>query len=144
SYSAGTVGDDNLLIMAFGVDDAGVLYVGVANTIRRYAPSAGGFAAPSVAFTQAAPPLNAGIDKVQFSQFRIKGSGANTVIVAGNRDWYGDVDHILTTTDGVTLTERTANNTGSGTGGGGGLSTIVPVLYASSDELSYRSSYPFT
>ena len=143
SYPAGTVGDDRHLNMAFGVDDAGVLYVGVANTIRRYAPGAGGFAAPIVAFTQAAPPPNAGIDKVQFSEFRIKGSGANTVIVTGNRDSYGDVDHILTTTDGLTFTEQTAIPTGRGTGGGG-LSSIVPDIDAPSDNLIYRTSYPST
>ena len=31
-----------------GVDDAGVLYVGVANTIRRYAPNGGGFAKAAI------------------------------------------------------------------------------------------------
>lgn len=143
SYPAGTVGDDRHLNMAFGVDDAGVLYVGVANTIRRYAPSGGSFGSFTVAFTQTAPPPNAGIDKVQFSELRIKGSGANTVIVAGNRDWYGDPDHILTTTDGLSFTEQTAVPTGFGTGGGG-ISSIVPDLDVPTDNLIYRTSYPST
>ena len=143
SYPAGTVGDDRHLNMAFGVDAAGVLYVGVANTIRRYAPSGGGFAASSVAFTQTAAPPSAVIDKVQFSELRIKGSGSNTVIVAGNRDWYGDVDHVLTTTDGLTFTEQTVMPTGFGTGGGG-LSSIVPDIDAPSDNLIYRTSFPST
>ena len=129
--------------MAFGVDDAGVLYVGVANAIRRYAPGGAGFGTFTVAFTQTTPPANAGIDKVQFSELRIKGSGANTVIVAGNRDWYGDVDHILTTTDGLAFTEQTAIPTGFGTGGGG-VSSVVPDLDAPTDNLIYRTSYPST
>jgi len=142
-YPAGTVGDDNHLNMAFGVDDAGVLYVGVGDTIRRYAPSGGGFAAPTLAFT--APGGTPQPSKIQFSEFRIKGSGASTVIVVGNRDWYGDVDRILTTTDGLTFTEQTAIPTGSGTGGGGGgLSSIVPDIDAPSDNLIYRTSYPST
>lgn len=141
TYPAGTVGDDNHLNMAFGVDDAGVLYVGVGDTIRRYAPSGGGFAAPTVAFT--APGGTPQPAKIQFSEFRISGSGTNTVIVAGNRDWYGDVDRILTTTDGLTFTAASEIPTGFGTGGGG-ISSVVTDPTLTGDNVLFRTSYPST
>ncbi len=141
SYPAGTVGDDNHLNMAFGVDSAGVLYVGVGDTIRRYAPSGSGFAAPTVAFT--APGGTPQPAKIQFSEFRVSGSGASTVIVVGNRDWYGDVDRILTTSDGLTYTEATAIPTGFGTGGGG-ISSVLPDPALAGDNVVFRTSYPST
>ena len=101
TYPVGTVGDDNHLNMAFGVAEDGVVYVGVGDTIRRYAPSGSGFGPPTVAFT--APSGTPQPAKIQFSEFRVSGGGPNTVIVTGNRDWYGDVDRILTTVDGDNL-----------------------------------------
>ena len=136
AYPAGTVGDDNHLNMAFGVAGDGVLYVGVGDTIRRYAPSGGGFAAPTVAFT--APGGTPQPDKIQFSEFRISGSGANTVMVAGCRDWYGDVDRILTTTDGLVFTETETIPTG------GGVSSVVPDPAATGDNVLFKTSYPST
>jgi len=141
SYPAGTGGDDNHLNMAFGVSEDGVVYLGVGNTIRRYAPSGGGFAAPTVAFTASGTLPQP--TKIQFCEFRLSGSGANTVLVVANRNWYGDVDRILTTTDGLTFTEATTIPTGFGTGGGG-LSSVVPAADGSGDNVMFRTSFPST
>lgn len=138
TYPAGTIGDDNHLNMAFGVADDGVLYVGVGDTIRRYAPSGSGFAAPTVAFTASGTLPQP--TKIQFSEFRIKGSGKDTVMVVGNRDWYGDMDRILTTTDGLTFTE--AATLATGFGAGGGLSSVVPAVDNPSDNMIFRTGYP--
>jgi hypothetical protein len=141
TYPAGTIGDDNHLNMGFGLSEDGVLYLGVGDTIQRYAPSGSGFAAPTIAFT--APAGTPQPTKIQFGEFRVTGSGASTVIVAGNRDWYGNVDRILTTTDGVTFTEVTAIPTGAGSGGGG-LSSVVPAADNVDDRVIFRTSYPST
>ena len=135
-YPAGTVGDDNHLNMAFGVAGDGVLYVGVGDTIRRYAPSGGGFAAPTVAFT--APGGTPQPAKIQFSEFRVSGSGASTVIVVGCRDWYGDVDRVLTTADGLTYTETETVPTA------GGISSVVPDPAGTGDNVLFKTSYPAT
>lgn len=141
TYPAGTIADDNHLNMAFGVAKDGVLYVGVGDTIRRYAPNGGGFAAPSVAFT--APGGTPQPTKIQFSEFRVSGSGAGTVLVVGNRDWYGDVDRILTTADGLTFTEENSIPTGFGTGGGG-ISSVLPDPALTGDNVIFRTSFPST
>lgn len=136
SYPGSTVGDDNHLNMAFGVAGDGVLYVGVGDTIRRYAPSGGGFAAPTVAFTASGTlPYP---DKIQFSEFRVSGSGASTVMVVGCRDWYGDVDRILTTADGLTYTETETVPTA------GGISSVVPDPAGTGDNVLFKTSYPAT
>ena len=140
-YPAGTVGSDNHLNMAFGVAGDGVVYVGVGDTIRRYAPGGAGFGTPTVAFTM--PAGTPYPDKIQASEFRVSGSGASTVIVVGNRDWYGDVDRILTTSDGLTFTETATIPTGFGTGGGG-ISSSVPAADNPGDNVVFRTSYPST
>lgn len=132
----GNIGDDDTLYMAFGVADDGVLYVGVTNTIRRYAPSGGGFAAPTIAYTlPGGTPQPA---KTQFSEFRVRGSGASTVIEVAHRNWYGDSDRILTTTDGLTFADTETIPTA------GGISSVVPDHTGTGDNVRYRTSYPST
>jgi hypothetical protein len=140
SYAAGTVDDDNNLNMAFGVGGDGVLYVGVTNSILRYAPSGGGFAAPTAAFTPTTG-LGSYPDKLQCSEFRVSGSGASTVIVLAHRNWYSSTDRILTTTDGLTFTEATAIPTQAG------ISSVVPdpdPNNASGDNVLFKTLYPAT
>jgi len=137
NYAPGTADDDNNLNMAFGVDAAGVLYVGVTNAILRFAPSGGGFAAPTVAYT---PVTGIGPypDKLENSEFRVSGSGVSTIIVVGHRNWYGSSDSILTTTDGLTFVEDNFVPTG------GGISSVVPDPALPGDNVIYKTSYPST
>ena len=137
NYASGTVGDDSNLNMAFGVSEDGVLYVGVGNSIRRYAPNGGGFAAPTAAFS-ASTGLGSYPDKLQFSEFRVSGSGAGTVIVIGHRNWYGSTDRILTTTDGLTFTEASAMPTGAG------ISSVVSDPSGTGDNVIFKTGYPAT
>ncbi len=135
-YPAGTVGDDNHLNMAFGVAEDGVVYVGVGNAIRRYAPRGSSFAEPTIAFTATNGVVYA--DQIQFSQFRVSGGGASTVMVVGHRDWYGDTDRVLETADGLTFTEVVTVPTDSG------ISSVVPDPANPSDNLIYKSKFPAT
>ena len=127
------ISDDNKLHMAFGVSEDGVLYVGVADKIMRYAPSGGGFAAPTVAFTLGTDPQPT---KTQFAEFRVSGSGASTVIVVAHRNWWGSSDSILTTADGLTYTETETVPTA------GGISSVVPDPAGTGDNVLFKTSYP--
>jgi hypothetical protein len=102
--------------MAFGVDGAGVVYVGVADKIIRYAPAPNqtSFLAPTVAFDASTSSYTSYSADMLFANFRISGSGTNTVIFAGNKDWYGpDGEWYLTTTDGLhfALSDPGSSNT---------------------------------
>lgn len=127
------ISDDNKLYMAVGVSEDGVLYVGVADKIMRYAPSGGGFATPTVAFTLPADPQPT---KTQFAEFRVSGSGASTVIVVAHRNWWGSSDSILTTADGLTYTETETVPTS------GGISSVVPDPTTPGDNVLFKTLYP--
>lgn len=135
---------NNLQNMAFGVADDGVVYVGVGNTIRRYAPSGNGFAAPTTAFT--APPIVGDSANMLFANFRITGGGPDTILLVGNKDWFGDGEWKLTTTDGLNFT--TNNDLGylpyPGFAFGGGNSSIVPDPANTGDNLLFDTGYPST
>ncbi|MBP9900270.1 MAG: hypothetical protein KBH45_02335, partial [Verrucomicrobia bacterium] len=136
SYAPTPISDDNALYMAFGVSADGVLYVGVADKILRYAPSGGGFAAPTVAFTL--PGTDPQPAKTQFAEFRVSGSGASTVIVVASRNWWGSSDRILTTADGLTYTETETVPTQ------GGISSVVPDPAGTGDNVLFKTLYPAT
>ncbi len=136
SYAPTPISDDNALYMAFGVSGDGVLYVGVADKIMRYAPSGGGFAAPTVAYTlSGADPQPT---KTQFAEFRVSGSGAATVIVTAHRNWWGSSDEILTTADGLTYAVSETVPTS------GGISSVVPDPALSGDNVLFKTLYPAT
>lgn len=136
SYAPTPISDDNALYMAFGVSADGVLYVGVADKILRYAPSGGGFASPTVAFTL--PGTDPQPTKTQFAEFRVSGSGASTVIVVASRNWWGSSDRILTTADGLTYTETETVPTQ------GGISSVVPDPAGTGDNVLFKTLYPAT
>jgi hypothetical protein len=131
--------------MAFGVDAAGVVYVGVADKIIRYAPASNhtNFLAPTVAFnasTSSHPTYSA---DMLFANFRISGSGTNTVMFVGNKDWYGpDGEWYLTTSDGLTFALSDPGFMQYGPGGGN--SSIVPDPATPGDNLLYDTKYPST
>jgi hypothetical protein len=130
--------------MAFGVDAAGVVYVGVADKILRYAPAANGtnFLAPSVAFNAATSSYTGYSGDMLFANFRISGSGTNTVLFVANKDWYGpDGEWYLTTTDG---SHFTLSDPGFSQYAGGGNSSIVPDPANPTDNLVYETKYPST
>ncbi len=141
------VSEFNLQNMAFGVDAAGVVYVGVANKIIRYAPAANGtnFLTPTVAFDAYASGASQD-PNLLFANFRISGSGANCVILAANKDWFGDDgEWFLTTVNGTDF-----QLTGPGfmkypaNGAGGGNSSIIADPNSPSDNLIYDTGYPST
>lgn len=136
NYAPTPISDDNALYMAFGVSEDGVLYVGVADKILRYAPSGGGFAAPTVAYTL--PGTDPQPTKTQFAEFRVSGSGASTVMVVASRNWWGSSDRILTTTDGLTYTETETVPTQ------GGISSVVPDPFGTGDNVLFKTLYPAT
>ena len=131
--------------MAFGVDQGGIVYVGVADKIIRYAPAANGtnFLAPTVAFDASTSTYTSYSANMLFANFRISGSGTNTVMFVGNKDWYGpDGEWYLSTTDGLHFALS-----GPGFiqyGPGGGNSSIVPDPDNPSDNVVYDTKYPST
>ncbi len=132
--------------MAFGVDEAGVVYVGVADKIIRYAPAANhtNFLAPTVAFDASTSGISYNADML-FANFRISGSGGGTVIFAGNKDWYGDGEWYLTTSDGAHFVLGGPGYIAyGGFPRGGGNSSIVPDPANPSDNLVYDTGYPST
>jgi hypothetical protein len=140
------VSEYNLQNMAFGVDAAGVLYVGVAGKIIRYAPAPGGtnFQAPAVAFDAAVSGQSSDPNMI-FANFRISGSGTSTVILAGNKDWFGDDgEWYLTTTNGTNFVLSGPGFIPYPSGGayGGGNSSIAPDPDAPSDKLIYDTAFP--
>ena len=131
--------------MAFGVDAAGVVYVGVADKIIRYAPAANhtNFLAPTVAFDASTSTYTTYSGDMLFANFRISGSGTNTVMFVGNKDWYGpDGEWYLTSTDGVHFALSDVGFIQYGPGGGN--SSIVPDPGNPSDNLLYDTKYPST
>ena len=131
--------------MAFGVDAAGVVYVGVADKIIRYAPAANhtNFLAPTVAFDASTSDYTGYSPNMLFANFRVSGSGPQTVLFVGNKDWYGlDGEWYLTTSDGLHFAL-------SDPGfmqyvGNGGNSSIVPDPNNPDDNLVYETRYPST
>lgn len=131
--------------MAFGVDAAGVVYVGVGSKILRYAPAANhtNFLAPTVAFDAAASTYTGFSADMLFANFRITGSGASTVMFVGNKDWYGpDGEWYLSTSDGLSFALSGVGFTQYGPGGGN--SSIVPDPANPVDNLLYDTKYPST
>ncbi|MFT4640632.1 MAG: hypothetical protein ACI8T1_003962 [Verrucomicrobiales bacterium] len=122
----------------FTVDDAGVIYVNYKNNIVRYAPEGDGFSDPTVVFTVE----NDGSETWsawRFETLRARGSGADTVLVAGGKTWRPNQGYReLVTTDGLTFTERDV------IGFKGGGSSIVTALFGetATQEWIYGSLYP--
>jgi hypothetical protein len=136
----------NLQNMAFGVDAAGVVYVGVANQIIRYAPAANGtnFLTPTVAFDAYASGKSMD-PNLLFANFRISGSGVNCVILAANKDSFGDDgEWYLTTADGTNFQLAGVGfmEYPSGNSFGGGNSSIVADPDDPSDNLIYDTGFP--
>ena len=130
--------------MAFGVDAGGVVYVGVADKIIRYAPAGDGtnFLAPTVAFDASASGVSYSADML-FANFRITGSGSNTVMFVGNKDWYGpDGYWSLTTTDGTNFSLGGSQFTQYDNSDGGGNSSIVPDPSNPADNIFYDTRFP--
>ncbi len=127
--------------ITFAVDGAGVIYVNYKNKIVRYAPDGnGGFGAPTVAYTQA----NDGSEtwsSWRFETLRARGSGADTVLIAGGKTWRpGQGYRELVTTDGLTFT---ATEDGVTDFKGGGSSIVsAPFGDTATQEWVYGSFYP--
>ncbi len=123
----------------FGVSDDGVIYVGYKNKIVRYAPDGnGGFSEPTVAYTYE----NDGSDywhQWRFECIKVKGSGSDTVILAGGKTWRTNQGYCyLTTTDGETfsLSGMVPNGWAQASGG-----ASMPIT-REGEEWVYVSTYP--
>lgn len=130
--------------MAFGADASGVVYVGVADRIFRYAPAADqtNFLAPTLAFDASSSGVPYSADML-FANFRITASGTNTVIFAANKDWYGNDGYwYLTTTDGTNFDLSGSGFTQYDSTDGGGNSSIVPDPANPSDNIFYDTQFP--
>jgi hypothetical protein len=134
---------------SFGVAEDGIVYVGYKNKILRYAPDgANGFSSPSVAFTRA-NDSSANWFQWRWDNFRISGSGADTVILAGGKTWRPNQGYYqLTTSNGVDfdhVLDPSMPTVPNGFGrASGGASEIVEAIDPEfpGDVWIYVSSYP--
>lgn len=127
--------------LTFAVDDSGVIYVNYRNRIARYAPDGnGGFEAPTIAYTQE----NDGSENWnswRYETLRARGSGADTVLIAGGKTWRPSQGYReLVTTDGLTFTATEDGVTGFK--GGGSSIVPAPAGATSTQEYMYGSLYP--
>lgn len=122
----------------FGVDDEGVIYVNYKNKILRYAPEGEGFAEPTVAYTYADDGTDTWFTW-RFETVRVSGSGADTVIIAGGKNWRVNQGYReLITDDGLTFEE----NGVTGFKGGGSSIIVAPFGETPTQEWIYGTFYP--
>lgn len=142
--AGGTVAD---YYFNFGVSEDGVIYVGYKNKVIRYSPDgSGGFDAPTVAYTH----VNDGSERWhqwRWENFRINGSGSETVILAGPKTWRPAQGYYRLTTDNGTdfLSSTFEVTIPNGFGNAaGGASPLIPGRDPSfpDDEWVYVSTYP--
>lgn len=134
---------------SFGVSDDGVVFVGYKNTVLRYTPDdANGFSAPTVAFTRANDD-SANWFQWRWDNFRISGSGSDTVILAGGKTWRPNQGYyLLTTNDGINFdhvsdpsTATVPNGFGNASGGASDIVDAIDPEFPG-DVWIYVSSYP--
>lgn len=134
-------GSDIEYYFNFGVADDGVIYVGYKNKVIRYAPDGGGgFTSPTVAYTHANDG-SANWYQWRWDCVRAKGSGANTVILAGGKTWRPNQGYYyLTTEDGVTFAVAGSVPNGYANASGGASKPILNEVDA--EEYVYATCYP--
>ena len=134
---------------SFGVAEDGVVYVGYKNKILRYAPEgADGFSDPTVAYTRANDE-SANWHQWRWDNFRITGSGADTVILAGGKTWRPNQGYFrLVTEDGETFDHvfdpavvDIPNGFGNASGGASHIVDQIDPEFPG-DVWIYVSSYP--
>ena len=134
---------------SFGVADDGVVFVGYKNKILRYPPdNNSGFTAPTVAYTR----LNddsANWFQWRWDNFRISGSGSNTVILAGGKTWRPNQGYYqLITNNGIDFdhvsdasTPTVPNGFGNASGGASEIVEAKEPAFPG-DAWIYVSTYP--
>ena len=134
---------------SFGVAEDGVVFVGYKNKILRYVPNdANGFSSPTVAFTRANDE-SANWFQWRWDNFRISGSGSDTMILAGGKTWRPNQGYYqLTTSNGIDfdhVSDPSIPTVPNGFGNAsGGASEIVEAIDPEfpGDVWIYVSSYP--
>ena len=134
---------------SFGVSEDGVVFVGYKNKILRYSPDgANGFSAPTVAYTRANDE-SANWHQWRWDNFRVSGSGSDTVILAGGKTWRPNQGYYrLETSDGLTFdhvgdpsTVTIPNGFGNASGGASRIVDAIDPEFPG-DVWIYVSSYP--
>ncbi|HIG27836.1 MAG TPA: LamG domain-containing protein [Verrucomicrobiales bacterium] len=140
-------GSDSDYYFNFGVSEDGVIYVGYKNKVLRYAPDGiGGFDSATIAYTH----LNDSSDRWhqwRWENFRISGTGSDTVILAGPKTWRPAQGYYRLITDNGTdfvssiFGVMIPNGYGNAAGGG---STIIQSRDPEfpDDQWVYVSTYP--
>ena len=127
---------------SFGVAEDGVVFVGYKNKILRYAPTANGaFSGPTVAYTH---PDDGSERWYQWrwENIRVRGAGADTVLLAGGKTWRPNQGyHLLKTTDGVTFSKA---DTAQDIAAGGGASSLITGRVSAEPDTDwvYTTAYP--
>lgn len=120
----------NQYYWSFDVSDDGYIYTSYRNKILRYPPDGtGGISAtPQVVFTLDASTPSSGLLYTAAGRFpvvRVRGSGINTVILAGGLNWQRDALR-LATTNGTDFFSTRRLPAGPGSPGAGSFSALIP------------------
>jgi hypothetical protein len=133
---------------SFEVSDDGRIYTGYKNRILRYNPNGSGGInpTPQVVFTLTTNDSvhgNLYTTAGRFPKIRVRGTGTNTVLLAGGNSGTRGA-YRLATTNGNDFFATSWLQGGFGFGGSGGISSLTPSLDSSTpnDEWTYGSSYP--
>jgi len=148
SIAAGINDYTNQYWWSFDVSDDGYIYTGYKNKILRYGPNGSGGISPTpqVVFTLTTNDIvhgNLYTTSGRFPKIRVRGTGTNTVILAGGNSGSRGA-YRLSTTDGTNFVTTSWLPGGFVAGGDGGASSLIPSLnpLTPGDEWTYAASYP--
>ena len=131
---------------SFDVSEDGYIYTGYKNKLLRYGPDGMGGIDPNprIVYTHPSASAHGNWQSWSWPKIRVRGSGANTVILAGgNTSASGNLR--LSTSDGQSFQAGSWLASGAQGGGGGGASSLIPSRdpgASANVEWVFAASYP--